>query len=175
MKHSLKKWNSWFVTLCYFLLYGRGIQLYIHRSVFFRLFSFEGYCEIFSTVPRGVGGSLVIYFIYCSVYMLIPDPLIYSPLPFPFWSPQACLCLWIYFCCVGYVNLWGFPGSSHTKESALPGQRPWFDPWVGTIPWRRKWQPTPVFLPGESLGQRSLAGYSPWGCKESDTTEQLTH
>ena len=44
-----------------------------------------------------------------------------------------------------------------------------FDPWVGKIPWRRKWQPTPVFLLGESYGQRSLAGYSPWGCKESDT------
>ena len=37
-----------------------------------------------------------------------------------------------------------------------------------------KWQPTPVFLPGKSHGQRSLVGYSPWGCKESDTTEQLT-
>ena len=44
---------------------------------------------------------------------------------------------------------------------------------VGKIPWRRKWQPTPVFLPGESRGQRSLRGYSPWGCKKSDTTEQL--
>ena len=42
------------------------------------------------------------------------------------------------------------------------------------ILWRRKWQPTPVFLPGESHGQRSLAGYSPWGRKESDPTEQLT-
>ena len=41
--------------------------------------------------------------------------------------------------------------------------------------WRREWQSTPVFLLGESHGQRSLAGYSPWGCKESDTTEQLTH
>ena len=41
--------------------------------------------------------------------------------------------------------------------------------------WRKKWQPTPVFLPGESHGQRSLAGYSPRGCKESDTTERLTH
>ena len=40
-----------------------------------------------------------------------------------------------------------------------------FDPWVGKIPWRRAWQPTPVFLPGKSHGQRSLAGYSPWGCK----------
>ena len=48
-----------------------------------------------------------------------------------------------------------------------------FDPWVGKIPWRRKRQPTPVFLPGESLGQRSLAGYSPRGVTESDTTEQL--
>ena len=46
---------------------------------------------------------------------------------------------------------------------------------VGKIPWRRKWHPTPVFLPGEFHGQRSLAGYSPWSCKESDTTEQLTH
>ena len=42
------------------------------------------------------------------------------------------------------------------------------------FPWRREWQPTPVFLPGESHGQRSLAGYSPWGCKELDMTEQLT-
>jgi len=45
---------------------------------------------------------------------------------------------------------------------------------VGKIPWRRAWQPAPVFLPGESHGQRSLAGYSPWGHKESDTTEQLS-
>ena len=47
------------------------------------------------------------------------------------------------------------------------------DPWVGKIPWRRKWQPTPVFLPGGSHGWRSLVGYSPWGHKESDTTERL--
>ena len=46
--------------------------------------------------------------------------------------------------------------------------------WVRKIPWRRKWQPTPVFLPGESHGQRSLVGYSLWGLKESDTTEQLS-
>ena len=46
-----------------------------------------------------------------------------------------------------------------------------FDPWVGKIPWKKAWQPIPVFLPGESHGQRSLAGYSPWGPKESVTTE----
>ena len=46
-----------------------------------------------------------------------------------------------------------------------------FDPWVGKISWKRKYQPTPVFLPGESYGQRSLASYSPWGLKELGTTE----
>ena len=48
------------------------------------------------------------------------------------------------------------------------------DLWVRMIPWRREWQPTPVFLPGESHGQRSLAGYSPQGHKELDTTESHT-
>ena len=46
-----------------------------------------------------------------------------------------------------------------------------FNPWVRKIPWRRKWQPTPVFWPGESHGQRSLMDDSPWGHKELDTTE----
>ena len=46
---------------------------------------------------------------------------------------------------------------------APPG-RPRFNPWVRKIPWRRKWLPTPVFLPGKSYGQGSLAGHSPWGC-----------
>ena len=50
-----------------------------------------------------------------------------------------------------------------------------FDPWVGKFLWRKEWQSTPVFLPGEFQGQRSLEGYSPWGHKELDTTEQLTH
>ena len=63
------------------------------------------------------------------------------------------------------------PGGSDGKESACDigdlGSIP-------EIPWRREWQPTPVFLPGEFHGQRSVAGYSPWGCEEMDTTEQLT-
>ena len=50
-----------------------------------------------------------------------------------------------------------------------------FDPWVGKISWRRAWQPTPVFLLGESHGQRSLAGSSPWDCTESDTTKVTQH
>ena len=63
--------------------------------------------------------------------------------------------------------LWCLSG----KESTSHSRRGKFDPWVRKIPWRRKWQPTPVFLPGESHGQRSLEGCSPRGRRESDTTE----
>ena len=72
----------------------------------------------------------------------------------------------------------GFPGGTSGKESACQWRRHkrhGFDPWVRKIPWRRSWQPTPVFLPGESHGQGSLTSYSPWSCKESDTTEACTH
>ena len=51
------------------------------------------------------------------------------------------------------------------------GGRYRFNPWVRKVPWRRKWQPTAVFLPGKSYGQRNLVGYSPWGHKQLDTTE----
>ena len=56
------------------------------------------------------------------------------------------------------------------NERALKKLR--LDPWVGKIPWRRAWQPTLVSLPGDSHGQRSLAGYRPWGHKELDTTKE---
>ena len=55
----------------------------------------------------------------------------------------------------------------------LQCRRPMFNPWIGKIPWRRERQPSPVFLPEKSHGWRRLVGYSPWGCKESDITEQL--
>ena len=54
-------------------------------------------------------------------------------------------------------------------------RRPGLDPWVGKIPWRRVWQPSPVFLPGNPHGQRSPVGYNPWGHKESDMTQQLNN
>ena len=72
----------------------------------------------------------------------------------------------------------GFPGGTSSKEppcQCRKQKRPGFDPWVGKTPWRRKWQPTPAFLPGESHGQRSLAGYSPLGHKELDTTRVTEH
>ena len=66
------------------------------------------------------------------------------------------------------------PRTCSGKESTCQGRRQkrhGFDPWVGMISWKRKWQPTPVFLPGESHGQRSLADYSPWSHKKRDMTE----
>ena len=68
----------------------------------------------------------------------------------------------------------GFPGSSDSKESACKCWRPGFDSWVGKKPWWREWQPTPVFFPGESHGQKSPAGYSPQSCRESDATSTFT-
>ena len=67
-------------------------------------------------------------------------------------------------CSVPYFCSWGFPGGTSGKEPACQcrrHKRHRFDPWVGKIPWKRAWQPNPVFLPGESHAQRSLVGYSP--------------
>ena len=75
-----------------------------------------------------------------------------------------------------YAQKVGFLSGASGKEPACQNRRykrSGFNPWVGNIPWGRAWQPTPVFIAGESHGQRNLAGYSPQGCKEMDTTEQL--
>ena len=66
-----------------------------------------------------------------------------------------------------------FLGGSDGKSICLQCGRPGFDPWVGKILWRGKWQPTSVLLPGKFHGRRILVGYSPWGCRELDTIEQL--
>ena len=72
----------------------------------------------------------------------------------------------------------GLPGGSVVKNSPANAgdirDACRLHPWVGKFPWRKAWQLTPVFLPEESHGQRSLVGYSPWSHKESDTTEQLS-
>ena len=71
-----------------------------------------------------------------------------------------------------YIKM-GFPGGT-SKETACQCRRrksDGFAPWVRKIPWRRKWQPTPVILPRESHGRRSLVGYNPWGCKKLDMIE----
>ena len=63
------------------------------------------------------------------------------------------------------VSLFGLPRYRSSKESACQCRRGGLDPWVRNIPWRRKWQPTPVFLPGESHGKGSLVGCSSGGCR----------
>ena len=74
------------------------------------------------------------------------------------------------------ISFWGLLGTRWCsgKESTWQLRKHGFNPRVGKMPWSRKWQPAPVFLPGKSHGQRSLAGYSPWGQKELDVTEH-TH
>ena len=71
----------------------------------------------------------------------------------------------------GLQALWGAFIHSDGKEFACQCRRPGFSPWVGKIPWESEWLSTPVFLPEKSHGQRRLAGYSPRGRKDSDTTE----
>ena len=81
--------------------------------------------------------------------------------------------------CIGYMYTYTQASQvvlvvKNQPANAADVKRLGFDPWVGKILWRRAWQSIPVFLPGEFYGQRNLAGYSPWDCKEWDTTEQLT-
>jgi len=66
---------------------------------------------------------------------------------------------------IRFTPIKGFPDGSVVKIH-LPSRRCGFEPWVGKIAWRRKWQPTPVFFLGKSHGQRSLAAYNPWDHKE---------
>ena len=83
---------------------------------------------------------------------------------------------WVYCIFLFFHSSLGFPGSTSGKEPAWQCRRHkrcGFDPWVWKSPWRREWQPTPVFLPGESHGQQSLAGSQ--GHKESDMTEVTYH
>ena len=72
-----------------------------------------------------------------------------------------------------YIYVYGLPWWLRWEGICLQCGRPGFNPWVGKISWKRKWQPTPVFLPRKPNGWRSLVGYSPWGRKESNMTEWL--
>ena len=71
------------------------------------------------------------------------------------------------------METWASPVAQTIKNLPVTWET-WLLSLVGKIPWRKEWLPTPVFWPEEFHGQRNLAGYSPWGCKESDTTEQLS-
>ena len=91
-------------------------------------------------------------------------------MPYSWWMDK--LIMYIHSIYILDVYL-GLPLWLRGSSVCLECGRPRFNPWVGKIPWRRKWQPTPVFLSGESHGPRNLVGYSPRGRKESDMTERL--
>ena len=98
------------------------------------------------------------------------------------WRHRPSLCLGLYmaspwvlvrlqifaFLRIPLTLVWAHP--SLVVKKCLPSRRLRFNPWIRKVPWRRKWQPSPVFLPGRSHGQKSLRGYSSWSCKELDTT-----
>ena len=92
-----------------------------------------------------------------------PKVYIHTPKYTPKYTPKVYI----------YVPTHNFLGGSDGKASAYSAGDPDSNPWGGKIPWRRKWPSTPVFLPGECHGWRSLVD-NPWGCKESDTTESFT-
>ena len=77
---------------------------------------------------------------------------------------------WLKLVLVSFTLNEAFPGGSEGKASACNAEDPGS---IGKIPWRGKWQPTPVLLPEDSQGWRNLVGYSPCGCRESDMTERL--
>ena len=88
------------------------------------------------------------------------------------------MCQWKKKCYLGSLSMTihgDFLGGLEGKESACNAGDLGSISWVGKIPCRSEWQPTPVFLPRESHEQRSLASYGPWGRKEVDMTEQPTH
>ena len=129
--------------------------------------------SLFPFLPYGPSPTLVTNFdvLHPSLLVINISLLSYLKLWFPF-----DFCLFIIFSCsqcehTGSIIFFPFclqdcPGGASGKEVARQCRRHkryWFDPWVGMIPWRRAWQPTPVFLPEESHGQRSLAGCGPQG------------
>ena len=127
------------------------------------------------TVPTEVWiiwGQVTVYWCYCRCpfprngqkFLRIRLEIIQMHSKSPFPSENLCIRL-----CIDWHSL---PRWLSGKESSC--QWLGFHPWFGKIPWRKEWQPTPVLFPGRFHGQRSRVGYSPWGCKELDTTEWLS-
>ena len=128
------------------------------RWVIHHMHSTQVFCQRFYEL------SVHASYLSCEVLpWTVPKRVQICPLSWGHSKPKSQICsIWL-----------GFPGGAKSKEPTCQWRRHRFNPWVRKIPWRGAWQPTPIFLPGESHGQWSLAGYSPWGCKESHTTAVL--
>ena len=119
--------------------------------------SLIGCCEMNNAMPVNLTDTSFIIFILKSVAVS------HSFL-------QIIICQWLVKILLASLVAHSFSGKERIR---LPRRRPGSDPWVGKIPWRRKWWPTPAFLPAESHGQRSLGAYSHGVSKESEVTWQL--
>ena len=106
-----------------------------------------------------------------SLHLSCPNTVLERKWVVPIGSVPFSNFMFLLFICYWSIGLPRRLSGKHSACQCTRRRRCRFDPWVGKIPWRRAWQPTPLFLSGESHGQRSLAGYRPWGCKEQDMTE----
>ena len=142
--------------LCYFLVYSKVIQLCIHiYSFFFRFFSHRGYYRIWVEFPVWYTiGPCWLFILYIVVHILEKAM-----------APHSSTLAW-------KIPWAEEPGRLQSMES-LRVRHDWETSLslFTFMHWRRKWQPTPVFLPGESQGRGSLVGCRRWGHTESDTTE----
>ena len=146
------------VRCCEIIIATDGMCYYDDNTIL--IISFSVLCFL-ETYQLAVGQIIGLIFIVLLFFLV----------SFPY-SLSFCSTFWEDLCVSIYPSglHWWFSG----KESTCQCRRCRFDPWVEKIPWRRKCQPTPVFLPGKSHGQRSLLGYSPWGHKRirHDLTKQ---
>ena len=154
--HSLGKTLSAF-ALFHFVLQDHTYMLLQVPLYFLLLHSSPLWWKSKLILPAGIDDSKVIYIEFRDI--LTRFQILLSRFYYPYRPGASSVALAI-------KN----PSASETNIMRLR-----FDPWVEQTPWRREWQPTPVFLPGEFHAQRSLVGYSSWGHKELDTTQQLTH
>ena len=132
--------------------------------------AFVAYCEMIATVSLI---NICHHIQFQKLFLLMRAFKICS-----FNNIQICNTVLLTIVTMLYITFLAFPGGTSGKEPACQRRRRKrhrFDPWVRKIPWRKAWQPSPVFLSRESHGQRSLAGHSPWGHRESDMTEVTEH
>ena len=148
--------------LCQFLVYRKVIQLCIYLYSFF---SHIDYHKILSRFPVDPFWSSILQIVMCVCLSQAPDLSLSTPPSFPFVAPHSSTLAW-------KIPWMEEPGGPQSMGSLRVGQDSATSLSLFTfLHWRRQWQPTPVFLPGESQGWGSLVGCHLWGLTESDTTE----
>ena len=141
--HCLQLYHSnLYLHCCFFLIYLFSLEADYNIAVVFAIQSHES----------------------AMVGHVFPIPIISAFIVTSVFAGHLCVftCFLVLTC---FMVLMGLPWWLSDKESACQCRGREFDPWVGKIPWRKKWQPIPIFLPGVHHGQRSVVGYSPWVTK----------